>query len=87
MPGVVVCDDPANHIYPLATDAAGRDDIFVGRIRQDPSVRDGRGLAMWVVSDNLRKGAATNTVQLAELLAERGWIRARSQRSTPEGSA
>lgn len=87
VPGVVVRDDPAHHIYPLATDAAGRDEIFVGRIRQDPSVRDGRGLAMWVVSDNLRKGAATNAIELAELLAERGWIRPRSQRPTPDGSA
>ena len=53
-------------------DAAGKDEIFVGRVRQDPSIADGRGLAFWVVSDNLRKGAATNAVELAELLLERG---------------
>jgi aspartate-semialdehyde dehydrogenase len=79
--GVVVRDDPASHEYPLATDAAGSDDIFVGRVRQDPSIPDGRGLAFWVVSDNLRKGAATNAVQLAELLVERDWIRAAGVRS------
>jgi aspartate-semialdehyde dehydrogenase len=80
VPGVVVQDDPAAHEYPLATDAAGKDEVFVGRIRQDPSIQDGRGLAFWVVSDNLRKGAATNAVELAEVLVERGWVRARSRR-------
>ena len=74
VPGVVVVDDPAEHRYPLATDAAGRDEIFVGRVRQDASMPDGRGLAFWVVSDNLRKGAATNSVQIAELVLERGWL-------------
>jgi aspartate-semialdehyde dehydrogenase len=78
--GVVVQDEPSRHEYPLASDAAGRDDVFVGRVRQDPSVPGGRGLAFWVVSDNLRKGAATNAVELAELLVERGWVRARSRR-------
>ena len=80
VPGVVVQDDPASHEYPLATDAAGRDEIFVGRVRQDPSVPGGRGIAFWVVSDNLRKGAATNAVELAEALVERDWVRARSRR-------
>ncbi len=74
VPGVVVQDDPATHAYPLASDAAGRDEIFVGRVRQDPSIPDGRGLAFWVVSDNLRKGAATNTVELAEILVARDWV-------------
>ena len=74
VPGVVVQDDPAEHRYPLATEAAGRDEIFVGRIRRDPSIAGDRGLAFWVVSDNLRKGAATNAVELAEILHERGWI-------------
>lgn len=78
--GVVVQDDPATHDYPLATEAAGRDDVFVGRVRQDPSIPDGRGLAFWVVSDNVRKGAATNAVELAEALIERGWVQARSRR-------
>jgi aspartate-semialdehyde dehydrogenase len=66
--GVEVVDEPAAHRYPLATDAAGRDTILVGRIRRDVSLPDGRGLAFWVVADNLRKGAALNTVQIAELL-------------------
>jgi aspartate-semialdehyde dehydrogenase len=80
VPGLVVQDDPVAHAYPLATDAAGRDEVFVGRVRQDPSIPDGRGIAFWIVSDNLRKGAATNAVELAEALVERGWVRARSRR-------
>ncbi len=79
--GVVVQDNPAAHEYPLASEAAGRDEVFVGRVRQDPSVPGGRGLALWVVSDNLRKGAATNAVQLAELLVARDWVQARSRRN------
>ena len=75
MPGVEVVDEPRAHRYPLAIDAAGRDEIFVGRIRQDASLADGRGLAFWVVADNLRKGAATNAVELAELLLHRGSFR------------
>ena len=80
VPGVVVRDAPASHDYPLATEAAGRDEVFVGRVRQDVSVPNGRGIAFWVVSDNLRKGAATNAVEVAEVLVERGWVRARSRR-------
>jgi len=80
VPGVVVQDDPSTSTYPLATAAAGSDDIFVGRVRQDPSIDGGRGLAFWVVSDNLRKGAATNAVQLAEVLVERGWVRPAAER-------
>jgi aspartate-semialdehyde dehydrogenase len=72
-PGVTVVDDPAHAVYPLAIDAAGRDDVLVGRIRRDPSHK--RCLNMWVVGDNLRKGAATNAVQLAELLRVRGLLR------------
>jgi aspartate-semialdehyde dehydrogenase len=68
-PGVVVVDDPWQGLYPLATAAAGRDDVLVGRIRRDPSHE--RCLNLWVVGDNLRKGAATNAVQVAELLVER----------------
>jgi aspartate-semialdehyde dehydrogenase len=71
-PGVIVVDDPANGVYPLAIDAAGRDEVLVGRIRRDPS--HDRCLNLWVVGDNLRKGAATNAVQLAELLHERDLI-------------
>jgi aspartate-semialdehyde dehydrogenase len=72
-PGVIVLDNPADGIYPLAIDAAGRDEVFVGRIRRDPSHE--RCLNLWVVGDNLRKGAATNAVQLAELLVERRLLR------------
>jgi aspartate-semialdehyde dehydrogenase len=72
-PGVTVLDDPNAALYPLAIDAAGKDDVFVGRIRRDPGHE--RALDMWIVADNLRKGAATNAVQLAELLHERGLLR------------
>jgi aspartate-semialdehyde dehydrogenase len=73
-PGVSVVDDPDAALYPLAIDAVGSDEVFVGRIRRDPGHE--RALDMWIVSDNLRKGAATNAVQLAELLHERGLLRA-----------
>ena len=72
-PGVVVMDSPGDGIYPTATDAAGRDEVFVGRIRRDPS--HNRCLNLWVVGNNLRKGAATNAVQVAELLVERDLVR------------
>jgi aspartate-semialdehyde dehydrogenase len=78
--GVVIQDDPSTSSYPLASEAAGSDDIFVGRVRSDPSIADGRGLAFWVVSDNLRKGAATNAVQIAEALVDRGWVKPAGQR-------
>ncbi len=65
-PGVTVVDDPGNQLYPLATDAAGKDDVFVGRIREDKSIEN--GINLWIVSDNLRKGAALNAVQIAEKL-------------------
>jgi len=67
-PGIVVVDDPANNKYPLALDAAGTDDIYVGRIRRDESVEN--GINFWVVADNIRKGAATNAVQIAQILVE-----------------
>jgi aspartate-semialdehyde dehydrogenase len=67
-PGVQVMDDPEKNMYPLATDAAGQDLTLVGRIRQDESVAN--GLNMWIVADNIRKGAATNTVQIAQILAK-----------------
>ena len=72
-PSVVVVDNPGDGIYPLAIDVEGRDDVLVGRIRRDPSHE--RCLNLWIVGDNLRKGAATNAVQLAELLHERGLIK------------
>jgi aspartate-semialdehyde dehydrogenase len=68
-PGVRVLDDPEAGAYPTQLDVAGTDDVWVGRVRRDPSVE--HGLWVWVVADNLRKGAATNAVQIAELLVER----------------
>jgi aspartate-semialdehyde dehydrogenase len=65
-PALKVMDDPANNVYPLATDAAGNDLTYVGRIRQDESISN--GINLWIVADNIRKGAATNTVQIAEIL-------------------
>ncbi|HUA75316.1 MAG TPA: aspartate-semialdehyde dehydrogenase [Solirubrobacteraceae bacterium] len=75
-PGVTVLDDPAAALYPLAIDANGKDGVFVGRIRRDPG--HPRALDMWIVADNLRKGAATNAVQLAELLDRRGLLTGRA---------
>jgi aspartate-semialdehyde dehydrogenase len=74
-PGLELVDDPANHGYPTALNAAGHDEVFVGRLRRDPSHE--RGLCLWVVSDNLLKGAATNAIQIAEVLHERGLVRPR----------
>ena len=76
-PGVVVVDDPGAGRYPMPIDAAGRDEVFVGRIRRDPSQE--RCLNLWIVSDNLRKGAATNAVQVAELLLERNLVGPRAK--------
>jgi aspartate-semialdehyde dehydrogenase len=73
MAGLTLVDDPATHGYPTALDAAGRDDVLVGRLRRDPSHE--RGLCMWVVSDNLFKGAATNAIQIAEVLHQRNLVR------------
>ncbi len=73
-PGVVVLDDPTAALYPLAIEATGKDEVFVGRIRRDPGHE--RALDLWIVADNLRKGAATNAVQLAELLHERDLLAA-----------
>jgi aspartate-semialdehyde dehydrogenase len=75
-PGITVADDPSAALYPLATLATGHDEVFVGRIRRDPGHE--RALDMWIVADNLRKGAATNAVQLAELLDRRGLIEPRA---------
>ena len=71
-PGIVLADDLAKGDVPLALNATGRDEVFVGRIRRDPTVP--HGLNLWVVADNLRKGAATNAVQIAEVLLQRGWL-------------
>lgn len=69
-PGITVLDEPNKNVYPMPLDVEGRDDVFVGRIREDKSVDN--GLNLWVVADNIRKGAATNAVQIAELLLSRG---------------
>jgi aspartate-semialdehyde dehydrogenase len=71
-PGIVLMDDPAKGEVPLPLHTEGRDEVFVGRVRCDPTVTN--GLNLWVVADNLRKGAATNAVQIAEVLVERGWL-------------
>jgi aspartate-semialdehyde dehydrogenase len=67
-PGIQVVDDPSGNVYPLPIDAAGQDLTYVGRIRDDESITN--GINMWIVADNIRKGAATNTVQIAEILAQ-----------------
>jgi len=70
MSGVVVVDDPGNQQYPMPIDAEGKDEVFVGRIRRDESQPN--SLNMWIVADNLRKGAATNAIQIAEYLMKKG---------------
>ena len=70
--GVVVQDNPKENHYPMPIKAEGKDDVFVGRIRRDNSQNN--GLNLWVVSDNLRKGAATNTIQILEYLVEKNWV-------------
>ena len=71
-PGVVVTDDPARQLYPMPMDAHEKDDVFVGRLRRDET--QPKTLNMWIVSDNLRKGAATNAVQIAEYLSQKGLL-------------
>jgi aspartate-semialdehyde dehydrogenase len=71
-PGIVLEDDPVQNQYPMPINAAGKDDVFVGRVRRDES--QPRALNMWVVADNLRKGAATNAVQIAEILIAKGIV-------------
>lgn len=73
-PGVTIQDDPANNIYPMPLYAWGKDDVFVGRIRRDDTVR--YGINFWCVSDNIRKGAATNAVQIAQLMLNKGLLHA-----------
>jgi aspartate-semialdehyde dehydrogenase len=66
MPGVIVYDDPVKKLYPMPLDATGKDEVYIGRVREDESIAN--GLNLWVVSDNLRKGAALNAIQIAEYL-------------------
>ena len=72
MPGVLIQDKPEENLYPMPLTAWEKDEVFVGRIRRDPSVDN--GLNLWCVSDNIRKGAATNAVQIAQVLLQKGWI-------------
>jgi aspartate-semialdehyde dehydrogenase len=72
-PGVIVVDDVINNQYPMPKDAHNRDEVFVGRIRRDET--QAKTLNLWVVSDNLRKGAATNAIQIAEYLLEKGFLK------------
>lgn len=67
-PGIIIQDDPTNNVYPLSQNATGHDEVYVGRIRRDESVPF--GINMWVVADNIRKGAATNAIQIVEKLIE-----------------
>ncbi|MBM3175210.1 MAG: aspartate-semialdehyde dehydrogenase, partial [Chloroflexi bacterium] len=75
-PGIKVLDDPSVSLYPIPWLAAGTDDVFIGRIRADAS--HPRGLVMWVVADNVRKGAALNAVQIAEESIRRNWVKPKS---------
>jgi aspartate-semialdehyde dehydrogenase len=81
-PGVAVVDDPRAACYPTPLQTAGTDPVYVGRIRKDPS--HPRGLALWIVSDNLRKGAALNAIQVFELIARNGWLGAGAPRKRIE---
>ena len=72
-PGLAVIDDPAENEYPMPLTATGKDEVFIGRVREDASNQ--KGLAAWIASDNLRKGAALNAIQLAEELIQRDWLR------------
>ncbi len=76
--GVVLIDDPENYSYPMPLYAEGKDDVFVGRVRRDESVEN--GLNLWIVADNLRKGAATNAIQIAELLVSKGLVKTKPLR-------
>ena len=71
-PGIEILDDPKNNRYPMPISAEGKDTVYVGRIRRDNTISN--GLNLWIVSDNLRKGAATNTIQIAEYLLENNLV-------------
>ena len=72
MEGLVVCDDVAHDVYPLASEASGHNEVYVGRLRRDDSVEN--GLNLWCVADNIRKGAAANAVQIAKYMIEHEMI-------------
>ena len=84
-PGVKVLDNPVISLYPQPWPAAGTDKVYVGRIRRDAS--HSRGLAMWVVADNIRKGAALNAVQIAEEMIKRDWLHPRKEEHEKTGAA
>ena len=84
MPGIKVLDNPQENLYPMPWDVAGTDDVYVGRIRKD--VSHPNGLAMWVVSDNLRKGAALNAIQIAEEVLKRGCLKPAKLQSIPQAN-
>ena len=71
-PGIEVMDDPDSFVYPMPINVEGRDEVFIGRIRQDESYSN--GVLLWAVSDNLRKGAALNAIQIAENIIDRGLL-------------
>jgi aspartate-semialdehyde dehydrogenase len=75
-PGIKVLDDPNVSLYPIPWLAAGTDDVYIGRIRADAS--HSRGLVLWVVADNIRKGAALNAIQIAEEAIKRNWVKRKS---------
>ena len=77
-PGITVVDDPQSHVYPMAVDAEGHDDVYIGRIRRD--ISHPNGIAMWIVSDNLRKGAGLNAIQIAEEVLSRELLLAPGRR-------
>jgi aspartate-semialdehyde dehydrogenase len=83
MPGVAVVDEPGSSKYPMPWELGGTDDVYVGRIRRDPTVSN--GLAMWVVSDNLRKGAALNALQIAEEVLRRDCLRVGKDSASARG--
>ena len=72
-PGLIVQDEPEKNLYPMPINASNKDEVFVGRIRRDFSIKS--GLNLWIIADNLRKGAATNTIQIAEKLIEMGIVK------------
>ena len=73
MPGIVLIDNPSANEYPMPINAEGKDEVFVGRVRKDLSRE--KCLNMWIVADNLRKGAATNAIQIAEYLYKQEWVK------------
>ena len=77
-PGIKIVDDPFSDVYPMPIDAAGTDDVLVGRIRKD--ISHPNGIAMWVVCDNLRKGAALNAIQIAEEMMKRDIVAEKNRR-------